>query len=109
MVVTYDLDGMSRFIDRLWIECNHADDPNPRTKLAQAVRDIARAKAKGRGDRDLPWVVWRETGCRQVWVTTEARVLYEIEGFSQGCAPGDYMVTISWEDAVRLLGLAPAG
>lgn len=97
-------------VNRLWLECNHATRANPKAKLAQAVRDIARARSKGKAGRDYPWVVWKETGSRQVNVTMPAWTLREMfgEDLVRQEVLHDWSVTISWDDAVKLLGLPPA-
>jgi hypothetical protein len=48
----------------LWTECQHANEPTPLLKLAQAERDASAA-----GGFRLPVVVWKRSGSRVVNVT----------------------------------------
>jgi len=61
---------VSHALSRLWTECQHANEPAPLVKLAQAERDIIVA-----GGPRLPVVVWRKTRGKTVQVTTRIWVL----------------------------------
>lgn len=53
----------------LWVECEHANDPDPVAKMVQAIRDASAATLRTRRQR-TPVVVWRRTGERRLWCST---------------------------------------
>lgn len=61
----------------LWIECEHANAPDPAVKMVQAIRDAAIA-TKRSGRQRTPVVVWRRTGERTLWISTYASWLNEL-------------------------------
>lgn len=88
---------------RFWTECQHADDPNPLTKLAQAERDISKLAVPI--PVRLPLVVWRKSGSRTVYVTTRMWVLDAITGRVNSMAAWrDLVVTLDFEKWLVALG-----
>jgi hypothetical protein len=63
----------------LWLECEHANDPDPKVKLIQARRDVERFIART-SRRRLPLVVWRKTHSRSVYASTDLATLLELLG-----------------------------
>lgn len=63
----------------LWVECEHANDPDPWAKLAQAIRDAGAATLRS-GRQRTPVVVWRRTGERALWLSTYVPWLNELLG-----------------------------
>lgn len=66
----------------LWVECEHANDPDPWAKMAQATRDAAAATLRS-GRQRTPVVIWRETGHRRLWFSTNLTWLNEVMGDAQ--------------------------
>lgn len=71
-----------RFLVDLWVECQHANMPDPASKLAQAKRDAGLASVRTHRVR-TPVVVWRRTGERSLWLSTEYHYLCELLGHGQ--------------------------
>lgn len=63
----------------LWIECEHANEPDPRPKMVQAIRDAGIATVRS-GKQRTPLVVWRRSGERTIWCSTYACWLMELLG-----------------------------
>ena len=68
-------------LERLWLECQDARDPNPWAKLMQAERDCAGVMApRERYLGRLPVVVWHKLGARSIHVSLRLHTLDEIRG-----------------------------
>lgn len=91
---------------RFWTECNHADDPQPLVKLAQAERDLAVAsKTWSPKGGYLPLVVWRKSGSRVIHVTTRMWVLQELGGHPARMEGwSDLVVTMDFQAFLHALG-----
>lgn len=88
--------------ERFWTECQHADDPTPLTKLAQAERDIAALNKSG---PRYPLVVWRRSGSRTVHMTTRIWVMDAIVGRPHGMEGWrDLVVTLDFTAWLKALG-----
>jgi hypothetical protein len=61
--------GVPSWILKLWTECEHANNPDPVIKYAQAVRDAERWEKRMQTFR-TPIVCWRKTGSRTIWLST---------------------------------------
>ena len=61
----------------IWVECEHANDPNPAAKMVQAKRDAGAATLRLKRQR-TPVVVWRRTGERTIWLSTELQFMLEL-------------------------------
>jgi len=70
---------------QLWIECQCSNNPNPRAKLAQAMRDCP--------DDRTPCVIWKRSGSNQLYVT----IIADINGAEMPC-------TLWWIDVVEAAG-----
>lgn len=100
------------FGTRLWTECQHADDPTPLRKLAQAERDIlAMMERKGFADPAAvaqtvyPIVVWRQSGCRSINMSTRVWVLEKISGNDKHMPVWcDLVVTLDFRSWLAALG-----
>lgn len=88
----------------LWLECEHANDPDPRVKLEQARRDVARFTAR-MGRSRLPLVVWRKTRARSVYASTDVTTLFTLTGrdFPAGTPGSGALVTMLLADLLSLL------
>lgn len=68
-----------RWLVDLWVECQHADNPRPAAKLAQATRD-ATLSASRTGRARHPVVAWRQTRAREVHASTDLRTFMTMMG-----------------------------
>ncbi len=66
-----------RWMLELWVECEHANDPDPRKKFAQATRDAKLAYARS-GRFRTPVVIWRKTASRSVWFSTDVQSMFSL-------------------------------
>jgi len=71
--------GVPSWLCDLWVECQHANEPDPDSKYAQAIRDSNLA-ARRTGRARTPVVIWRKSKSRSMWFTTEVRHLLELLG-----------------------------
>lgn len=102
------------FGSRLWTECQHADDPTPLRKLAQAERDIGAAMERQGAGPDLtaiaanhlyPIVVWRQSCSRVINMTTRMWVIERISGKNEHMeAWKDLVVTLHFQSWLAALG-----
>lgn len=103
-------DGVPQWLCDLWIECNHADAPNPVNKLTQAQGDSMWA-IKRTGRKRLPLVIWRRTRERTLWVTATLETLLKMVGFDPSgpgyghpmLIGGDVPTTVDLAHVVRCL------
>jgi hypothetical protein len=88
----------------LWLECEHANEPDPRAKLAQARRDVARYTART-GRSRLPLVVWRRTRSRSVHASTDMASLMSLVGldFPTGTPGSGALVTMLLSDLLSMM------
>lgn len=69
--------GAPDWLTNLWVECEHANTPNPHAKMSQALRDAGAATMRTSRQR-TPIVVWRKTGERTLCMSTHAGLFYEL-------------------------------
>ena len=88
------------WLTRLWVECEHANVPDPAKKYAQAQRDADINRIRMGRDR-TPIVCWRKTASRTIWLSTGLLHLTSLLGFAQ--APSNVLVTIELDEVLMLL------
>lgn len=100
--------GVPLWLCNLWVECEHANAPDPGKKMEQAKRDAALAIQRTRRDR-VPVVVWRETGRRVIWLSTTLPILNELIGGVWPVAnrASDLLVTVELGSALDLMSMVP--
>ena len=87
----------------LWVECEHANAPDPWAKLTQAKRDAGAATLRS-GRQRTPVVVWRETGSRTLWLSTDLPWMNELLGLDSAVGRG-ILVTARLDEVLpRLKG-----
>lgn len=96
--------GIPEWMLELWVECEHANDPDPRKKFAQASRDASLASARS-GRSRTPVVIWRKTASRSVWFSTDVPSMFRL---LHGVAPPSpsgrgILVTMLLEDLLSML------
>ncbi len=109
-------EGLPQWLRDLWLECQHAKDPDPKAKLEQAERDARLALQRTGRDR-RPFVVWRKQGARVLWLTCRLHQLVELFGatlpgaaFRAGLtAPAFQLVTIELGAALEALATVTGG
>lgn len=99
--------GVPSWLCDLWIECQHANDPDPDSKYAQAIRDSNLALRRT-GRPRTPCVIWRKTRSRSLWFTTQLAYLTELLGLMSRELPqgraGDLLVTVPLSELLSALG-----
>jgi hypothetical protein len=101
--------GVPQWLCDLWVECEHANVPDPWKKLEQAKRDAGLAITRTRRDR-MPIVVWRETGKRIIWLSTTLPILCELVGghrAGDGVHGTDLLVTVELGATLDLMSMVP--
>lgn len=94
----------------LWVECEHANRPNPVRKWAQAIRDCEAYVTRMQRPR-VPIICWRATGERTVWLTT---TLYNLNLLLLGIGAGSesdaapLLVTTPLTEALAILARRPS-
>lgn len=94
--------GVPQWLCDLWVECQHANDPDPPSKYAQALRDSGLAM-KRTGRERTPVAIWRKTKSRQLWLTTELGWLQVLLGFAMpsSCRGSSLLITVPLSDLLR--------
>lgn len=93
----------------LWVECEHANKPNPIKKYAQAIRDCELYVIRMQRPR-VPIVCWRGTGERTVRLTT---TLFNLNLLLLGIGSGSeseaapLLVTTPLDEALAVLARRP--
>jgi len=94
--------ALPHWLHALWIECNHAEAPNPLKKLDQAERD-AEAFVQRTGRARSPVVVWRKNREQTIWAT------WRLGTFGLGLEKGwpNMIVTCPWQELLSHLARRP--
>lgn len=110
------IEGGPALLDRLWLECEDARNPDPRKKLAQADRDVARLKnhavaatpttddvrKASAGFGAIPVVIWHRLRERAIWVTLRLGTLLAMIDHSLN-SMNEVPVTMRLEDFLKIL------
>lgn len=107
------VDAVPGWLLGLWLECEHANDPDPRAKFAQATRDVARYCTRT-GRPRWPVIVWRRTGGRVLNATTSVDTLLQLLSLAGKLAPSQIspsgacgtLATMAFPELMQML-LAP--
>lgn len=116
-VVIEPASNLPAWVTALWTECQHAQDPTPLDKLAQAERDIAEFNVNRpstvRGHARVPIVVWRKHGSSTINLTTRLKWLHvtttKPDRFAPDLAPllpgaQDMVITLDFDLWLELIG-----
>jgi len=92
-----------KHLGELWVECEHANKPNPSKKFEQGCRDALRYEERMELAR-VPVVCWRATGDRTIWLSTSlANVNYMFGGTSLPYFGSHLLVTTALDEALAAL------